>query len=194
MRKGQANLIEYLFTILFSVIIIASITAIVYTFYLKSITAESRESMRQLAIEVSNKVVDVYNTAKNIKNIPENSTSVMIFETDLKFPPKISRRNYEVVIISGSITWSGIRSINIGGKEANPLISTPGAKVIVSMTQDPKESIEHDIPNVDVIVQGRSENGINSTLRYYRYNLNGTLYDTVILGGSDIIVNIDSIG
>jgi len=194
MRKGQAHLIEYLFTILFTVIIITSITAIIYTFYTNSIAVESKESMRQLAIQVSNEVVKAYNTAKNIKSTPENSTSVLLYETDLKLPSKISRRNYEVVLIPGSSVWSTVQSINVGGQQVNPVISTPGAKVIVSTTQDPVESVEYEIPNVDITIQGRVENGINSTLRYYRYNLNNTISDVVILGGYEIILSISSIG
>lgn len=194
MKKGQAEFVEYLFTILFSVIIISSITAIIYTFYSNSIAVESKESMRQLAIQVSNEIVKTYNIAKNIKNTPDNSTSVLLYETDLKLPSKISRRNYEVVLVPGSSVWSSIQSINVGGQQVNPIISTPGAKVIVSTTQDPKESVEYEIPNVDVTFQGRSENGINSTLKYYRYNLNNTVHDVVILGGYDIILSISSIG
>jgi len=194
MRKGQVQFIEYLFTVLFSVLIIVSITAIVYTFYSKSISVESKQSMRQLAIQVSNEVVKAYNIAKNIKNTPDNSTSVLLYETNLRLPSKISRRNYQVVLMPGSSVWSSIKTMNVGGQEVNPIITTPGAKIIVSTTQDPTESVEYDIPNVDVTVQGKVDNGINATLRYYRYNLNNTVYDAVILGEYDIIISISSIG
>lgn len=194
MRKGQANLIEYVLTILFSSMIIISIVTVISTFSSNAIRSEATEGMKQVAIIISNEVVKAYNIAKNSNNQPNNSTSTLLYEVDLKLPNQISKRSYQAILVTENPVWSSIKSITINNKSVNIVTSSPGAKVIIKTTQDPFLTFEYDIPNVDVTVQGKCDSGINSTLRYYRYNLNGTIYDTVLLGNYGILTRINSIG
>jgi hypothetical protein len=60
-------------------------------------------------------------------------------------------------------------------------------------TQSPEVFVEVDVPNIGAYVQGKSENGLNSSLAYYRYNLNGTIKDIILLGPQDIIIDIGKV-
>ena len=188
MTKGQAQIIEYFFTILFGFLILASITLIAYTFYSNTVRQQAKASLRQVAIQISDAVSRVYQAVKDVKNSPTNSSSLLLYKLDVSIPNQVSKRNYEIVLVSSSTVYSTITNITIDNKSVVSRIASSGAKVVARTVQDPIETVELDIPNVDVQVQGRILNGVNSSLRYYRYNLNGTVYDTIIIGPYDLII------
>jgi len=183
MVKGQSQIIEYFFTVLFSFVLLASIVLIVYTFYTNTIKTQVLGSLRQVAVQVSDSVSRVYQTAKDIKNSPSNSTSLLLYKIDVSLP------NYEVLLVSSNPLFSTVTNITVDNKSIATLVIGSGAKVIARTVQDPIQTVELDIPNVDVQVQGRILNGVNGTLKYFRYNLNGTQVDTVVIGPSDLIIN-----
>ncbi|MBS3054962.1 MAG: hypothetical protein J4452_00520 [Candidatus Aenigmarchaeota archaeon] len=189
MVKGQSQIIEYFFTVLFSFVLLASIVLIVYTFYTNTIKTQVLGSLRQVAVQVSDSVSRVYQTAKDIKNSPSNSTSLLLYKIDVSLPNQVSKRNYEVLLVSSNPLFSTVTNITVDNKSIATLVIGSGAKVIARTVQDPIQTVELDIPNVDVQVQGRILNGVNGTLKYFRYNLNGTQVDTVVIGPSDLIIN-----
>jgi hypothetical protein len=189
MAKGQSEIIEYFFTILFGFLLLASISMIVLTFYNNAIRQQVQASLRQVAVQISDSVSRVYQTAKDVKNSPSNSSSMLLYQLDVSLPNQVSKRNYEVILVSSTPLFSTITNMTVNNVTVVSRISSSGAKVIARTVQDPIESVELDIPNVDVQVQGRILNGINSTLRYYRYNLNGTVFDTVIIGPYELLIN-----
>lgn len=189
MVKGQSQIIEYFFTVLFSFVLLASIVLIAYTFYTNTIKTQVQGSLRQVAVQVSDSVSRVYQAAKDIKNSPTNSTSLLLYKLDLSLPNQVSKRNYEVLLVSSNPLFSTVTNITVDNKSIATLVIGSGAKVIARTVQDPIQTVELDIPNVDVQVQGRILNGVNGTLKYFRYNLNGTQVDTVVIGPSDLIIN-----
>jgi len=189
--KGQAKYIEYILTILLGVIFLVIISSLIYVFYTTSLKQEIRESLKQIALQVSHNILEAYEAGKTLKAQPSNYTSILLNEMDLNLPSSVSRRNYEIFLVSANPVWSTI-NFTVENQSISPIIETPGAKIVAQTTQDPIVSVEHALPNIDVSVQGKSENG-RGELRYYRYNLNGTIYDTVILGEAEILIAITSI-
>jgi hypothetical protein len=116
----------------------------------------------------------------------------LIRETDVKLPSQIATRNYEMFLVLAGHIWSTVE-MKIDGRNVTFVERLPGAKVVLRTTQDPEVELEHDIPNIDIIVGGRSENGRDPRLSYYRYNINGTIYDVVFLGAPEILITISSV-
>jgi len=186
------SFIEYIFTVLFSVFVIAAIIALVYSFYYASIRSEIQEELKQMAVQAADNVVKLYETAQSSEAVPSNYTSVMISEVDLRLPDSVSKRNYQMLLASSNTLWSSISSFEIGGQNATGIEETGGAKIVVQTLQSPIITVEQDIPNIDIAVMGKSENGQDSKLRYYRHNVNGTIYDTIVLGNSTMLVAMTS--
>lgn len=193
MGKGQANLIEYVLTILFSVVILIGVTTLIYSFYSAAIRTDAEKGLRELSIQIADNILKLYKNAKDSKAQPSNSSSILIGEIDLSLPSQVSRRNYEIFLVSTNPIWVNVINFTIGGQNVSSITKTSGAKIVAKTTQNPFVTMEYDIPNIDVSVQGRSVNGADSKLRYYRYNFNGTVYDKIVLGSSDILIEITSI-
>ena len=187
------SFIEYILTVLFSVFVIASIIALVYSFYSTALRIEIREELKQLAVQTGDQIVKLYEIAKLSKATPSNYSSVLISEIDLKLPTDVSKRNYQLLLVSASPVWSSISTFYVNSKNATVIEETSGAKIIVQTIQSPIITVEQDIPNIDVAVMGVSKNGKDSKLRYYRYNINGNIYDTIVLGNSTMLITISSV-
>jgi hypothetical protein len=191
--KGQANLIEYVLTILFSVVILISISSLIYSLYSTALKTDIEKGLKQLSMQVADNILKLYANAKNSKAQPQNSSSILISELDLNLPSHISRRNYEIFLVSGSQIWVNVINLTVESQNISSSIKTSGAKIVAKTTQDPFVTVEYDIPNIDVGVQGRSANGVDSKLSYYRYNFNGSVYDKIVLGSSDILIDITNV-
>ena len=191
--KGISPLISYVLTILFSILFLGSIVALVFTFYQISLRNVLREGLRQVAIQTSDGIIRLYENSRVINTRPSNYSSLLLGQLDLELPADVSKRNYEILLVSSNPLWSQLTNLTIGSTSISSVISTGGAKILARSTQDPLVSVEMDIPNFEPIVQGRSQNGIMATLKYFRYNLNGSTIDAIILGQSDIITKIDRV-
>lgn len=193
MEKGQAEVMGNVFAILFGVIILAAITALAYNIYMTQLRNEIENNLKHIGIEVSNNILRLYDTGKNSKFIPEANKTAKLAEINLNLPSQVSGRNYEIILMEANPIWIQISNISVGGRTPASSVTLSGAKIILRTTQSPKVTVEHEIPNVDTPVQGMSENGLNSTLIYYRYDLDGSNKDTIVFGSYDIIISIGGI-
>jgi hypothetical protein len=193
MAKGQAKFIEYLLTVVLSAVFLAIVSLMINTFYTNALKGEIKDSLKQLAIQIGDNVVKVYETAKLSNAQPSNNTNILLNELKLSLPDAVSKRNYRIRFISTTPIWVSIKNITVGGLNATWTIKPSGATIQAETTEDPKVSVEHYLPNVDVGVQGQCENGQNSVLKYYRFNINGTVKDKIVLGEASAIIDITSI-
>ena len=191
--KGQSPLIGYLFTVLFSILVLAGMSLLIYSFYANAIQQEVRSELTQIATGVKDTLSKVYDLGKNSNSQPVNQSSILIAEVPLNLPKKIANLNYEVDLITANKLFSYIQSATLNGTNITGVKSSGIGKIVAKTTQDPEISIEFDLPNIDATIQGKVINGVNDVLKYYRNNENATIYDTVILGQSDIIIRITSI-
>lgn len=191
--KGVSNFIEYVFVILLSVVVVVIIVLLVQGFYRVVIENEVKQSLRQVAIQMSDQVLKLYDVARVSKAQPTNYTSILIKEVDLNFPRQVANKNYDILLVSSSQLVPLVTLVTVDGSNVSTTISTSNAKAVAKTNDDPEIEVEYDIPNIDVSVQGKASNGQNATLRYYRYNVNGVLYDTIVLGPYDIIVQLSGV-
>lgn len=191
--KGQSRLVSYMLTVLFSILVLTSISALVYTVYRAALEREVRAELTQIATQTKDNLIKIYDSGKNSKIQPTNYTSVLIIEADLNLPDGVAKLNYEVDLISAGSLYSYLTAATIGGVNISGTRDASAAKVIAKTTQDPIVALEFDLPNLDISIQGKIRNGLNDVLRYYRYNQNSTIYDAVILGQSDIIIRVTDI-
>jgi len=193
MRKGQAEVIEYVFIILLSVFLISVITVVIYNVYAANLKTEIRSNLEQLVLTAADNILKLYDLGKNSKATAGQDSSVKISEINLGFPNQISGRSYEIILTEPNLVWQNVGNITIGGQEITPVTTTSGAKIIARTLQDPEITVERDLPNMDVSLQGKCENGENCTLSYYRFNYSATTTDKITLGKEEIFINIEGI-
>jgi hypothetical protein len=191
--RGQAKFIEYLMTVIFGMLVLVALSAMIRTFYENALRASITQSIDQLATQVSNEIVKYYQFAKEIKTQPKVNSSLLLYETTLKLPATISNSNYEIILATSNPFWISITASNVSGINMTPVTRTSGAKVIVRTTQTPIVSVEKDIPNVELDVEGSLQNGVGATLRYYKFNTGNAVYNMVVLGGYDVLAKITSV-
>lgn len=193
MTKGQAPFISHTLMILIGIFIIVSVAMMVTAFYLTSLRGEIRESLRQVSVQTSDNMVRLYETSKSSGASPKNYTSVLLGEVDLGLPASISKKNYEMSLVSSNQLWTQIQLFTSSGQNLTAISGTSGAKIIAQTTQIPKIKVEYDIPNIGISVLGKIENGKDDKLRYYRYNINGTIYDVIVLGKADLLLTVTNV-
>jgi len=186
--RGQAKFIEYILTILLGVIFLVIVSSLIYVFYTTSLTQQIREGLKQITLQVSSNILEVYETGQTSKAQPSNFTSILLSEMNLNLPSSVSRRNYEIYLVSANPVWSTV-NLTIDNQSVSTIAETSGAKIVAQTTQDPVVEVEYALPNIDLGVQGKVENGKEDKLSYYRYNINGTIRDAVILGKAEILID-----
>jgi len=185
--KGQAEVIQYTITILLGVIILIGATLIIFNLYDRSIRADIEKSLDQIAAQTSDRILKLYEVGKDSR-IQPTSTSVLIVQDELRLPDAISNRKYEVVLITGNPIFSNIVNITINNRSVISVIKSSSAKVMARTVDDPIITVTRDLPNIEAFVQGIGDPTDNK-LSYYRYPLNGTTFDRIILGSSEILID-----
>jgi len=194
MAKGQAEIVENIFIVFFGIIILAAISIIAYNFYMNQLKSEIENNLKQLGVDILNNILKLYESGKNSKYSPKLNETAKLAEVDLNLPSRVSGRNYEAFLIVANPIWVQISNLTIGNvPPAASVITSPGTKIILRTTQSPEVTVEQEVPNVDVLVQGKIENGLNSKLSYFRCNFNNTIKDYIVLGKQDIIININKV-
>ena len=191
-KKGQAEIIQYTLTVLFSVLVLVSISLLIFNLYDNFIRADIEKSLNQIASQTADRILKLYEDGKGSRIQPVN-TSVLITEEELRLPDSISKRNYEILLVSANQIWSNLVNVTVANQTIPSIISSSAGKIIARTTQDPIISVERDIPNIEASIQGRGE-VTNNKLRYYRYNVNGTTYDKIVLGDEEIFIDIKQMG
>jgi len=190
MRKGQSNLIEYVLSIFLSLIILIAVSGIIYSFYTSALRQDTYKSLNAINLEISSTISKIYQQGKSSTSSPSGSTIILLASVNLDLPMKISGKNYEIDLLPLNPIFATVTNVTSNGANVTMLIQSSGAKIIAKTTDNPQVVVSKDLTNIDVNVQGSTVNGQNATLRYYRYNFNGTVYDKIVLGGQGIIIDI----
>lgn len=193
LKRGQAKFIETVFIIAFGFFILTTITAFVYSFYRNVITNEAQQGIKEIALITSQNILQIYELGKKNLATPDVNKTIFLSEINLNLPTYVARRNYEVILISPTSLFGVLTNLTVDGRNTTVAIVSSSPKIIARTTQDPIVSVEQDIPSVDITLQGRSGTGLNSKLRYYRTNFNGTVFDSIVLGDVGILINYTQI-
>ena len=192
--KGVSRFVTYAMTIMFGFIIVTVFSTLIYGYYNQVLKSNIRASLKQITIQTALSITKLYNLGKESDVTPENSNSIIISDIDLNYPNKVSGKNFEVELTSSPGIWNIVTNMTVDGEDVTiRKETTSGAKIIAKTTQRPFVSYEYDAPNVPIVLQGKFRSGENDTLRLVRYNYNGVVNDTIVLGESEIIIGITSI-
>lgn len=189
-KKGISQLISYVFAILLAVIIVAAIAFLAYAFYGTIIKDEAKRELTQVANQVSSKITDTYSLAKASKASPANSTALILADVALNLPEEVAARNYKVTLVTPNEILSFVTNASLNGQNITFTRASQTGKVIAQTTEDPFVTVEFDLPNLEAELQGSTTNPRNATLRYYRYNPNGTIVDALVLGEETLLAQV----
>jgi hypothetical protein len=179
---------------MFGFIIVTVFSTLIYGYYDRVSESNIKISLKQIAIQTAHAITKLYYLGKESGVVPDNSTSIIIKDMDLNYPDKVSGKNFEVELISSPGIWNIVTDLTIDNENITiRKETTSSSKIIAKTTQRPFLTYEHDFPNLPVILQGKFRSGENDTLRFFRYNYNGVVNDTIILGEPNIIIGITSI-
>lgn len=193
--KAQSSFYEYIIIILIGMFVLISISAMFISLQNAAIEKNIRTSLTQLAIQTSDSIVKLYDTSKDSRASPSTNSSVQLSAMDLNFPSDVSNRNYRIELVSANGIWSQTGSVNVGGvnitaTNGSLIETTFAAKIVAESLQSPLVKVEYVIPNIPVVLQGFSENGMQNNLKYYRINFNGTVTDRIVLGNSSSLIDL----
>lgn len=188
--KGISPLVSYVLAVLLAIVVIAGTTLLAYNIYDTILKDQIRRDLTQVAAQTAQKVTDLYTFAKASKSSPPNSTAVLLADSELNLPGEVADRDYRLVLVSANQVSTLVSNITLNDGNVTNQKSPQTAKIIAGTTEDPFVEIEYDLPLIDIDVQGRTGEPTNATLRYYRYNPNGTVLDTVVLGDAALLVQV----
>lgn len=189
-KKGISQLISYVFAILLSVIIVTAIAFLAYGFYGTIVQDEAKRELTQVANQVSSKIAETYSLAKSSRSSPADSTAVLLTEAELNLPQSVVSRNYKVSLVTPGEILNFVENATLNDEDINFQSASQTGKVIAQTTQDPFVLVEVDLPNMEAELQGSTDNPANATIRYYRYNPNGTVIDAIVLGEDSLIAQV----
>jgi len=192
--KGISPVVSYVLAILLAVIVISGVAILFGSFYDLVIKDEIRRELTQVVGQTSSKVTEIYSISKSSKALPPNGTSMLLAEINLNLPDQAALRGYRLTLLSASQVASLISNVTLNGNNISTTDLPPTGKILAETIQEPIVEVEYDVPSIDVDIQGWTTNPRNATLRYYRYNPNGTVTDVIVLGESVLIGQIVSMG
>jgi hypothetical protein len=189
--KGVSSFVEYSLVILLGVTLVTAVSFVVYSFYDTAVKTAIRGELRQISVQTSESVIKVYEIGKKSQTAPPINSTMQIATLSIPLPPQLAGKNYKITLVPAGSLWISVSNITID----QSLVAYTGitnAKVMVETTQEPLLSSSQDIPNIDVHMQG-STHITNSSLTYYRYNINGNITDAIILGPSNIFIQLTGV-
>lgn len=191
--KGVSPFVGYVLAILLAVIVITGVSALVYSFYRTIIEDEIKRELTQAAAQTSSKITEIYSLSKVSKASPENSSAILLAEAKLNLPTQVASKNYQITLLSANQVINLISTITVNSENTSVVKTPQTGRIVAKTTEDPFLEIEYEIPSIDVDLQGRSDSPANATLRYYRYNPNGTIIDTILLGDLTLLGQVTSV-
>lgn len=191
--KGVSPLISYVLAVLLAVLVISAVAVLVTGFYNTIIQDEVRRELTQVAAQASSKITEIYSISKVSKASPANSSAILIGDLQLNLPAKVASRSYQLTLLSSNQVASILANLTVNGQNVSSTSTPQTGKIVAETTEDPFVSVEYDVPSIDVDMQGRSDSPTNATLRYYRYNPNGTVIDTVLIGDYTLLGQVATV-
>lgn len=185
--KGISPLISYVLATLIAVVIIAAIAALGFNFFDAISEDQIRRDLSQIATQASSRITEIYAVSKASSNSPDNSTAVLLAESQLNLPSQVSTRDYKITLLSPGQVATIVSNVSQGSGNASSQNQPQTGMVVLETTEEPIITVEHPLPSIDVDLQGFSGDPENATLRYYRYNPNGTVIDVIVVGEFSLI-------
>ena len=191
--KGISSIIGYTLALLISVVVISVITILIFNIQDQIIEDQVRRDLTQVSSQTSEKITDLYTLTRFSKTTPGNSTSILLADVSLNLPSDVADRSYRLKLLSAAQVLSQIENVTMGGENVTTQNNPPLGKIIAETTEEPFVSVEYNIPSIDIDIQGSVGDPNNATLKYYRYNPNGTVLDVIVLGDPQLLGQVTQV-
>lgn len=156
MKKGQSEMVGHTIAVLLSIILVSSISLLMSQIYSTHLKAEIEEELNGIGRTISCAISEIYGVSENLDYLPRTNESLKLVEFRLKLPSNVVNRNYE---------------ISFNSDKRNLTLKT---------LQEPEVIVKIEIPKFGMEFEGKSKNGLNSTLSLRRVNLNGEIKNFII--------------
>ncbi|MEM5836479.1 MAG: hypothetical protein QW451_01030 [Candidatus Aenigmatarchaeota archaeon] len=159
MEKGQNEIVEHTIVVFLSIILVSSIFLLMSQIYSTNLKFGVEKELERIGRNLLVVISEIYTTSEKLDYLPKENESLKLVEIRLKLPSNVANRNYEISF------------------------SSDQKKMILKTLQAPEIVVEIELPNFGMEFKGRSRNGLNSTLSFYRMNLNGEIKNSVFFEG-----------
>lgn len=191
--KGSSPLIGHGLSVLLAVVVISGVSILMFNFFNTLQQDQIKRDLTQVAAQVSSEITDLHSIAQSSKVSPSTSSAVLVADSSLKLPEKVAGKSYRVTLVSAGQISVFIDNVTLDGGETESENMPENGKILVSTTEEPRIEVVYDVPSIDADMQGTSGNPSNVTMRYYRYNPNGTILDAILLGDQALIAQVTSV-
>lgn len=183
MKKAVSPLISHSIYLAIGVVVLIFISSTVWYLYDVSIKQTIRTELTQISQKIENEITTLYNTFKDSQRKPEINRTILLGESKIYLPEKVAGRKYLIELKKqADIIIKGISEENI--TYSNPQI--------ITKSFSPEIQINHNLPIIRAGLQGYSYGEIQPTkLKYYRFDINNTIRDVIILGEIDLLIISD---
>ena len=123
---------------------------------------------------------------------PKVNETLLLGVFDLQLPARAVGKSYEIKMISRGKIWVNVRNFTFDGGEVSYLGEGPNAKIAMRTLEEPEISFEQPLPNFGIEVEGTFKSGLPGVMRYYRYDINGEVFDAIILS-SYLVIHLEKL-
>jgi hypothetical protein len=186
--KGSVKGIIYIDIVIFvamGMVLIGASSLLAHSLSEHILKIKIGEELSLLLQELSLSVVKYHELAKQNPIKPSNNTKILLGVFNLVLPEKISGRSYEIKLLPAGELWMNIWNLTENGIALENLNASANPKLIARTIGEPRMEVDITLPNVGIYLQGKWRSGDRPYLRYYRENINGTIFDWITLGGVD---------
>ena len=191
--KGISAIIGYTLAVLISVIVISIVSILIFDIQAKIVEDQVKRDLSQVSSQTSEKITDLYTLTRFSKTSPGNSTSILLADVTLNLPSKVASKSYKLKLLSAAEVLSQIENVTMGEENVTTQNSPPLGKIVAQTTEEPFVTVEYDIPSIDIDIQGSVGDPTNASLKYYRYNPNGTVLDVIVLGDPGLLGQVTQV-
>jgi hypothetical protein len=184
--------IDLLIIVVFMVVLISFVSFIAFRARDVIVESKIKEEFELISQQLLTAISRTVELGEKNSIAPKVNETLLLGVFDLQLPQKIVGKNYEIELISGSKIWVNVQNFTFNGEEVNYRSEGPNAKIAMRTLEEPKISLEQSLPNFGIELEGKFKSGMPGVIRYYRYNLDGKIYDAIVLS-SHLIVHIEGL-
>lgn len=186
--KGVSPFISTAFAVLFGIVLMSAVILTLSGVQTSGIERTIQDQLTVTTREMGTEVLDVYSSLKSYQKNLENNSIVLVKEIDVSLPAEIGTNNYKIQLEEPQDILLAIVQFYIDGIAVNTTSTRPTARLV---SESSNVQVENKLYNIDVGLQGITKGGLTK-IRGYKYNVNGTTRDKIVLGDDSIIIGITS--
>jgi hypothetical protein len=169
--------IDLFIVILLGSAFLALLTSVVRTIYQRIEALKIEEELELILQKTASSIIRFNELGEQNPLKPKPNETITLGVYNLALPERAAGKNYELYVISRSDLWANIR--NFTSDELLSYDAEVPSAVLVARALEVEARL--GLPNLKAELQGMYRSGDLPYLRYYRYDLDGRVYDGIVL-------------